>query len=395
MADKTEFKTVKPGMNLREIDEKVRRHRGSIIKRILYIVAIIIIVFVLVHLWMEMRSYKSYDIRSSIERTGSTAAKFETFQGNVIEYSNDGVSCRNGELLWNQSFEMAAPTIEMCDDYLVIYDKGGNEIYIMTGSGMQQQIETSRPIQTVCVAGQGTVAVLMKEDNISNVKLYDRKGKELANGQFYGDQGGYPIDIALSQDAKKLAIDMIDVSEGNVKSVITFYNFGSVGQNEIDNNVGSYSYSDIFIPEITYVSDDRMMAVGDKEIIFFDGSEKPSVSREIELEQDIASVFCNDRYVGVTTQNAEGDNPYHIRVYDMRGTIVMENDTALQYDTIDFLSNNEVCVRTESSCELFTIHSIKKFSYDFDSRLCYIMSQDKYQNYIFVFEDTMEEVRLK
>lgn len=395
MADKTDFKTVESGMNLKDIDAKIRKHRGDIIKRILYVVAIFIVVIVIIHLWMEMRSYKSYDIRSSVERTGSEAAKFESFQGNVVEYSNDGISYRGSELIWNQSFEMNTPTVTICNNYLVIYDKGGSEIYIMTTTGMEEKIETSKPIQTVCVASQGTIAVLMKEDNISYVKLYDKQGKELANGQFYGDQGGYPIDIALSQDAKKLAIDMVDVSDGSVKSIITFYNFGSVGQNEIDNNVGSYSYADVFIPEITYVSDNRMLAIGDTEFIIFDGKEKPSVSKEIKLEQNITSVFYNNKYIGVTTQNTEEEDPYHIQVYDMRGSTVMENDTSLQYDSIGFLSNNEVCVRTESSCELFTIHSIKKFSYEFDSRLYYIMSQDKYQNYIFVFEDTMEEVRLK
>ena len=73
----------------------------------------------------------------------------------------------------------------------------------------------------------------------------------------------------------------------------------------------------------------------------------------------------------------------------------MENDTELFYDTIRFLSNNEICVRNEEQCELFTKHSVKKFSYTFDNRFLYAESLDRYQNYILIFQGTTEEVRLK
>ena len=104
------------------------------------------------------------------------------------------------------------------------------------------------------------------------LKLYDVNGKELASGEFFGEQKNIPVDIALSYDAKKMAVDMIDVSGGKTDSVISFYNFGSVGQNEIDNNVGTYKYENQLIPEIAYVSDSRMIAVSDQSIMVFDGS---------------------------------------------------------------------------------------------------------------------------
>ena len=50
----------------------------------------------------------------------------------------------------------------------------------------------------------------------------------------------------------------------------------------------------------------------------------------------------------------------------MRGNTIMENDTTNPYDSIEFLSNNEICVRNATKCEIFTVHSIKKFTYEFD-----------------------------
>lgn len=395
MAVKDGFKTV--DTNLEEIDEKIRQHRLGILKRMLIVAIVFVVVVVLLNLWMETRSYTSYDIRSSVERNGSEAAKFQEFLGNIIEYSNDGITCKNSgnELVWNQSFEMNSPVLDICENFLVIYDQGGLQIYIMSVDGLVKNIETVKPIQTVCVANQGTIAVLMEENGISYVKLYDKSGKELANGQFYAEQGGYPVDIALSYDAKKLAIDMIDVNEGNIKSTITFYNFGSVGQNEIDNNVGSFSYDDVFIPEIEYISESRMVAFGENKFLVFEGSQKPKQTGEITFEQQIRSVFHNEKYIGVTYENKSEESSYHIKVFDYKGSTVMENDTKILYDSISFLENNEICIRNRQECELITIHSIKKFAYTFEQDLYYIASKDRYQNYVFVLDNTMEEVRLK
>ena len=77
----------------------------------------------------------------------------------------------------------------------------------MSERGLVKKIETATPIERVCVARQGTVAVLMKEDDVSYVRLYDKKGQELASGEFYQEKGSFPVDIALAPDAQKLAVD--------------------------------------------------------------------------------------------------------------------------------------------------------------------------------------------
>lgn len=397
MAKKSDFKTVNSEMNLEEINAQVRKHRRKLARRGIIVVAVFLLFAAGFHLWSAMRSYSSYEIQSSVKRFGSESAGFVEFGKKVVEYSNDGVRCwgMGGELTWNQSYEMDSPTVDVCDDYLIIFDKGGTQLLVMTSAGMEKKIETSHPIKKGCVASQGTSAILMEEGDVSYVNLYDRQGKELASGQFYGSKGGYPADIALSFNARKLAVDMIDVGEGTIKSVISFYNFGSVGQNEIDNNVGSYSFEDVFIPRIDFVTDDRLLALGDSKYIIFEGKEKPSIAREVELEDNITSVFYNRNYIGVTTQNPDTEHPYHLHVYDMKGVTVMENDTTIQYDSVEFLTNGEICVRNDAACEIFTRRGIRKYSGSFDHVLCYVMPNGGLRDYVLVFEDTTEEVRLK
>ena len=383
--------------DLEELEEKIKEHRKKIFHRVLIVIAVVLVLFISMELFMALRVYDSYEVQNKAERTDSEATKFVPFAGNVVKYSNDGILYMDtaNELIWNQAFEMNDPQLQLCENYLVVYDRGGTQIYIMSDTGLQKQINTTVPIRTACIARQGTIAVLMKEQEVSHVKLFDKTGKELANGEFYASKGGFPIDIALSYDAQKLAVDMLDVNDGEVKSTISFYNFGSVGQNEINNNVGTFAYSDMLIPEIAYVSDTRMLALADNEILIFEGNQKPEVSEKIYIQQSIQSVFYNEKYIGMILDNGTEEDPYLIQVYDMRGNCVMEAETAFAYEHAEFLANNEVCLTNQYECEIYTIHSIRKFSYNFDAEIYKIMSRGTSMDYTFILEGETDEVRLR
>lgn len=398
MASKRDFKTVETdSIELEEIDAQVRKHRRKTFGHVVRVLILLAIVMVGVQLWTALRSYSSYEVRSITERQDSKATRYATFLSKCIEYSNDGIIYRgeDEELLWNQSFEMNSPVLDICEKYLAIYDRGGTSIYIMTESGLVQKIETSMPIDRVCIANQGTVAVLMKENAVAYVRLYGSNGKELANGEFFREKGSFPVDIALSNDAQKLAVDMVDVNAGSVCSVISFYNFGSVGQNEIDNNVGTYTYEGVLIPEIDFVSSDRMVAISNEGFIVFEGAQKPEQKRKVTYEVEAQSVFHNNKYVGLTYSNPDTEGSWHIKVYDMNGSVVMENDTTIPYTNIEFLDSNEICVRDAYSCELFTIHSIRKFATTFDEELFKVLSGGDSVSYTFVLENETDEVRLR
>ena len=398
MANKTDFKTVSnSGEELEQIEEQVKKHRRKTFGRVTSTILLLVIALIGIQLWTALRSYSSYEVVNLAERHDSGTTKYASFLGRRVEYSNDGIVYYRDEdtPAWNQSFEMTSPEIDVCGSYLVVYDAGGTSIYIMAETGLSKKIETSMPLSRVRIAGQGTIAVLMKEGGVSYVRLYDRKGKGLTNGEFFHQNGTFPIDIALSADAQKLAVCMLDVNGGNVCSVISFYNFGSVGQNEIDNNVGTYRYEDVLIPEIDYVSAERMVAFSNDGAIVFEGAQKPAPKRTIQYKAEVESVFHSNKYVGITYSNPDTEGSWHIKVYDMNGSVVMENDTEIAYTRIEFLDNNEICVRNLHQCELFTIHSIRKFSYTFDEELYKILSGKNSQNYTFVLDGTTEEVRLK
>lgn len=82
--------------------------------------------------------------------------------------------------------------------------------------------------------------------------MYDKTGEKLTEGEIHGAKKGYPIAIALSSDALRLAVAMLDINDGSIKSTIAFYNFGTAGESEIDHVVGAQTFPDTVIPEIVY-----------------------------------------------------------------------------------------------------------------------------------------------
>lgn len=383
-------------VDMEDYEQKIREHRRKILKRTALITLIVILLVAGLGLFIALRHYEDFDIRSSVERADTEATRFAEFQGNILKYSNDGAfyTDTTNELIWNQTYEMANPQIDICEKYLTIYDKKGMKIYILTPAGLQGSIETTMPIDQVCVASQGTVAVLMKKEKSAYLALYDREGNNLAQGEIHGEKGGYPIAIALSHDAIKLAVSMLDINEGKVKSTIAFYNFGSVGQNEIDNIVGVKSFSDMVIPEIAFLSNDRMAAFGNTEIAIFEGTQKPQLAVEIPLEKQAKSIFYNEEYIGVVNSNEDEAVTHHLLVYDTKGGLVMEKDFELEYSRIEFLSNNEICIRNENACDIYTMRGIYKFHHEFDQELYEILPGGGL-NYTFVLSDATEKVRLK
>ncbi len=394
--DKRRFRTV-PQTDMEEYEQKLRAHRISVVKRTMLVLFIVIAVITGLTVYMALRHYDNYDVLQDTSRADTEATHFADFKGNILKYSNDGafyIDTAN-ELIWNQTYEMTNPQMDLCGDYLTLYDKKGSMIYILNAGGLLGSVETTMPIEQVRIAAQGTIAVLMSDNGAGYVALYDKTGENLVQGAIHGEKKGYPIAIALSEDAIKLAVSMLDINDGTVKSTVAFYNFGSVGQNEIDHVVGAASFEDTVIPELEFVSNDRLVAFSDTGLLYFEGAQKPQQTGELAFEKDVKSIFYNQDYVGIVTSNDDEAVTNHVAIYDMSGKLVLEKDISMEYTDVEFLSNNEICIRNEDTCDIYTIHGIYKFHHEFEQKLYRIIPGNSGLNYTLVLEDTTEKVRLK
>lgn len=381
----------------KELEQKLRAHRRKIMRRALVAGAVVLAVLFGVYIYFETKTFTDYTAVHTVERSDTAATRFEEFQGNILKYSNDGAFYTDisDNMIWNQTYEMQNPSVDICEGYLTIFDKGGSDIYILNKQGIQGNIKTTMPIFQVCVASQGTVAVLTQENGASYLQMYDKDGTLLASGELHQENSGYPIAIALSNDGKKLAISMLDIGEGKLETTIAFYNFGSVGQNEIDNIVASYSYADKVFPEMEFLNSNRMIAFGDSSILLFEGAQKPKVTQQTKLDKQVKSIFYNTEYVGIVYNNEDSENTRHIDVYDMKGKAVLAKDFDMDYSNIRFLANNEICITNDVECRIYSLYGVERFQHTFDKTLYRVMSGATQLNYTFILDGTTEKVRLK
>ena len=379
-----------------QLDQKIRKHRLNILKVVLLIVALILITAGTLYYIYQTRSYTDYEVLESVTREDSAGTRFVEFQGNIIKYSNDGAIYTDVEnhLIWNQTYEMQTPILDVCGNYVAIAEQKVKKIYIMDTAGPCGEINTNRPILQVHVANQGMVAVLMRENATSYIQLYARDGSFLAEGELHAQNKGYPLDIDLSNDGLKFAVATQDVNEGIVRTTVAFYNFGSVGQNEIDNIVSSYPYSDILIPKIEFLTNDVAVAVGENRLIFYEGSQKPVVKSEIEIEREIRSIFYNDQYIGLVFDVENDESAYQIQVYNLNGTLEHSIDFSMEYEEIEFLNNDEICIHNDMECSIYNLRGVQRFHYNFEENIYKIIHTSRRQ-YLFLMDGSTERVVLR
>lgn len=358
-----------------------------------------LVVLILCVLFLGLRHYDDFDVKESYERVDASETSYVDFNGNLLKYSRDGAFYTeyDGDLIWNYTYEMTDPQVDVCGSYLLIYDEGGTQVAILTNAGFRQSIKTAMPIVDAKIASQGTVAILMQEDQTGYIQLCDVTGSVLASGELHMKNSGYPMAIAISSTAQRLMVSQLDVKNGDIKTTIAFYDFGTKGQESVDNIIATYSFAGQIFPEIAYVDGDRAIAFGDGEVVTFSDNAKASIAEEIFIEGEIQSIFYDDDYWGIIEQTTdeEGNEINQMSVYTIGGFRRLEKTIDISYTSACFLSNHEVLLSNTRDAVIYTLTGIKKFTYTFDAGIYAILPQDSSRRYVFICDGVTQIVRLR
>jgi len=379
----------------REFEKKLRRHRLSNLYRVSLGVIIVLIVLGSAYYNYQKQVYSDYDISKEITYSEAPSAHYLEFNGNVLRYSQDGASAFNidNDMIWNVTFEMQNPIADCCKDYVALGDYMGTIIYIFNSEGLKGTIDTSTPLRSFCVSGTGSVAVVMEEDEVTWIKLFDVNGVNIASDKTTMARSGYPVRVDISDDGILLSVSHLFVDSGVLSSSVAFYNFGAVGQNEIDNLVSGYSYTNTIVSEVCFMNADTTYAVGDDRFVIYKGAQKPESTYEKLISEDILSVFNNNQYVGLVFDDSNGDNKYRVEVYNDEGTLVCNQGFDIDYTNVTFYKDLVVIYGTEE-CEIYNMSGLKKYAGVFEKSAIIVLPESK-SKYLIVSGDCMEEIKLK
>ncbi len=340
--------------------------------------------------------YTEYQVVSSTKRTKIENAVSENLNGNILTYSNDGANCTDtkGNVLWNQTFEMQNPMVKINGKVAAIADYNGRTIYVVDDTGSMGEISTGMPIRTICVSQSGVVAAVLDDSEVNAIYIYNSTGGTIAYFKTTMKKSGYPISVAISGNSEIVAVSYLYLDSGTVTSNVAFYNFGPVGQNEVDNYVSGYSYSDAIVPEVGFLNNTTSFALADNRLVIYKGKQIPTSQAEVLLQDEVQSVYYNEDYIGLVYLNASGASKYKMDIYNDTGKAVMSKEFDLDYTNIFFRGDCAV-VYNESECLISNMKGKEKFNGKFKTAVETLIPTSKISEFITITSDKIATIELK
>lgn len=379
------------------LGRKILRHRLTILYRSVLVVAVIAAAAIVVIIQMKNRVFGEYQVTSSVPRESVSNSTIRALGENILIYSSDGASCMNrkGETLWNQTFEIQDPIIAICQNIAAIGNYNGRTIYLMNTEKTIGEIDTKMPIRNFAVSAGGIVAAVLDDTaDITWIYLFDSSGNTLAYFKTTMKDSGYPVSITISENGYLVSVSYLYMDNGMMRSSVAFYNFGPVGQNEIDNFVSSYDYTDTVVPFVKFLNNEKAVAVADNRLVFYEGNQKPVSIADVLLDGRIEGVYYGNGYVVLVYNDVTGNAMYKADIYNDSGKLEDTLMLNLQFSDILF-HKDKVIVYNEQECLVHTIGGMDNFNGKFNKQALTLIPAGASFEYVIVTPDSIDTIELK
>lgn len=379
----------------KRVQREILRRKKIVFFAVLIVAAVAgIVIYVMLH-----KEYKGYKVVKSAETNYENTASYVQFAGNLLKYTPDGVSYinANGDTVWSAGINMLMPMAVTSGDYAVIADMSGNSVCVFNTSGQVSSLTMPYAICDVDVASQGAFAVMLESDKTNYVNLYDKNGNVVYEMQTTLDKSGYPLDMTISDDGRKLFTSYINIAGNSVQDNLAAYNFGDVGQNSnADRMVGGYMFENEVVPKVEFIDNDTVAAFGTNTISIYDMKEKPSFKTDIKFENEIRSVFYNKDYIGVIQDNQEetSEHMYKVQVYDLKGNKKFDDYIDFPYSNV-YAADKEIIISGGNNCLIYRKDGSVKFDGTLSGNINSIVPSGNHLEYIVVYDTVTETIKLK
>ncbi|MCI9321432.1 MAG: hypothetical protein HFH05_15430 [Lachnospiraceae bacterium] len=376
--------------------KKIRKHKLASVYRILLITVIAIALIVLIAVQYKRHVYTDYDTIHSVPRE-TIAGTVDVRLGNtILTYSKDGAHCTDakGNVIWNQTYEIQDIKTAVCGNTAAIASYNGRSIYVLNSEKGITEITTNLPIRDISVAADGTVTAVLADTDITWINTYPAGSDDIYTGRTRMNESGYPTAVSLSPGGELLGVAYAYVDAGVLKTNVVFYNFGRVGENNSDFIVSAYSYTDMLVPIIKFIDDRTAFAVGDSRLMIYGGDgQKPISLAETLLDEEIRSVFYNDKYIGLVFPD-DGDKKYRMDVYGTDSGKIGSYFFDINYTDIFFGQDNFVAYN-ETECVIMTLSGIEKYNGNFTKTVRLMVPVNNAYRYMIVTDSSVDTIQLK
>ena len=387
MADRSNFRVIQ-GKSEAEVNitRKIRKHRMHSMLRVLLIVGVVIAITAVLVNSYKNQVFSGYVITQKGDYPVIENTSYMENDGCIIRYSKDGISNTdiNGEVLWNLTYEMQSPIVKTADGFVGVGDYNGHIIHLVDNKGTSYEVDTKLPIRDFSVSSTGYVAAILEDAGNSWINLFSKEGTKIVEAKATMSKTGYPITCSLSGEVMGVSYFYVDGS--TMRSSMTFYNFGGVGEGVTDHIVSSYDYENAVVPMVEFMNAESLFAVADNRLMFFGGAKKPVSTADILLDQQIQGVYYSDTHVGLLFYDQTGVNKYRLDVYNVSGEKVTSYAFDMNFKDI-LLRNDQIMIYNESLCTVVNLNGKVKYEGTFEGRVRYMVATDSPRKFLVVINN--------
>lgn len=378
------------------IDSRFKRRKQTRLMKVLLAVVIIAVIVAAFCIYEKEKVYSGYEVVSSIIRTDSANTAVTDFDGTIMTYSKDGAGAMDaeGNLLWNQTFDMQYPLMSKCGNTVAFADYGGSSIYIQTSSGESSTVATNMPVRKISVASGGYVAAVLEDTDVTWIYLYNMNGDEIAYFRTTMEKSGYPVDISISPNGEMVAVSYYFLDVNDIHTSVAFYNFGEVGQNKIDNWVSGYNYSDSLVPLVRFLDNETAFSLSSDRLSVYSGAHIPVSIKDNFLTSDVLSVYYADNAIAVIFANSSIDDQYRMAVYDTKGEILFEHEFDFDYTGVAF-GDDRVVLYGDSNLDIFTFSGKVKYEGNYTEPVMMVVPTNSDKRFVILTEKNIDTIELK
>lgn len=341
------------------------------------------------------RTFNTYRVVRETEVILEEGCKTAKLANNLLIYNKDGIRCMDakGKTIWDITYQIQEPCVSVDGGTVAVAGYGDHLIYVMDESGRIGEIDTNLPIRNLCVAEAGYVGAVLDDNEVYWIYIYDVSGEEITRARTSMEQSGYPMAIELSPNGKLLGVSYLYLDAGTVQNNVAFYNLGEVGQNYTDQYMSGYIYQEI-VPELHYMNESTAMAISNGRLMVYSGSEKPTESKGILLNNTVQAVYWGDENAILIYNGAADEGRYLMKVYDLTGTLVLEKGFDIEYTDIQS-QNGVITIYNSDEVLVVTLDGRERYKGSLGGSIRKMVSTSTKYKYLILFENTFKVIELE
>ena len=395
MEKKMAYKEKNSGKDKQGLGQKIAAHRRRVILGTLLAVVLTAAFAYTFYVQIKNQTYTGYTVVSEVNKQIYSQAEVRVYRDGYLSYSRDGISYTDskGNAVWNQTYEMQSPLVEVKGDWVAVGDYNGHLIYDIGPDGTAREIDTHLPIRSLTVAGNGVVAAVLEDSDVTWINVYNPNGENAVGIKTTMQKSGYPVSISLADSGKLLQVAYLRVESGSMKSVVSFYNFDEVGQNYTDTMVSSYEFAEAVVPMCAFMDATTAFSVADNHLVLYEGAEIPKNICQNMLSDEIKSVFYGSSYIALVYVSTDGSSKYRADVYDSKGNLVIRWPFLMEYKDIVFSGENMI-IYNEAECNIVGLNGTERYDGDITKQTALLKPLGS-SRYLAVTSDSLKMIEMR